>query len=513
MSQSLDSTKKELPDNALEAALPNNGIDVKANVVDWDGPDDAANPINWTSYKRWAHIIIVAILGLVPNMGTTMIAPGIDGVVADFNITSSTISTLAVTIFLLGLALGPMFFSSMGEVFGRLPVYHTANIIFIAFMIGNALCKNTAQFLIFRFISGCAGGMPLAMGGGTIADITLPAKRGLATALFSLGPLAGPVLGPVIGGFLAASKGWRWTFWLLAILGGAIEAATLMVMRETSPKILLERKTARLRVSTRNTDLRSKLAHKLTLQQILTQAFARPTMLLIRSPVVLALSLYAALVFGVIYLLFTTFNGVFRGQYGFSASISGLPYLGQGLALFIGVVLFSYLNPRIQAARMKADGLDKPKPEYRLLPMIWLSPCVALGLFIYGWTVFYKVHWMVPIIATAIIGLGAYFVLVGSPSWCALSVLKVANVYQMPTQLYLIELFGSRGAASALGANNVLRYGGGTFLPLAGPRLYEALNYGWGNSLLGFLALFFAIPPVLFYKYGERLRAKDNVVL
>jgi MFS family permease len=122
-----------------------------------------------------------------------MAAPGIDGVLADFNVRSSAVSSLAITIFLLGLALGPIFLSSMGEVYGRLPVYYTANVVFIAFMIGNALSKDIAQFMVFRFVSGCAGGMPLAMGGGTIADVTLPAKRGFATALFTLGPLAGPV--------------------------------------------------------------------------------------------------------------------------------------------------------------------------------------------------------------------------------------------------------------------------------------------------------------------------------
>ena len=321
------------------------------------------------------------------------------------------------------------------------------------------------------------------------------------------------MLGPVIGGFLAASNGWRWTFWLLAILGGAIEAATLILMRETSPKILLERKAARLRASTGNAHFRSKLAHKLTPQQVPTQALVRPTMLLIRSPVVLALSLYASLVFGVIYLLFTAFDSVFSGQYRFPASISGLVYLGLGIALVLGVVIFGSLNPRIQAARMKADGVDKPKPEYRLLLMIWLSPCVALGLFIYGWTAYYKVYWIVPIIGTFFIGLGAYFVLVSCIPCCYSAYQTRANFHQMPTQLYLIELFGSKGAPSALSAMNVLRYMGGTFLPLAGPRLYRALGYGWGNSLLGFLALLFALPPVLFYKYGERLRAKGPVVL
>ena len=176
--------------------------------------------------------------------------------------------------------------------------------------------------------------------------------------------------------------------------------------------MLLERKASQLRHSTGNTRLRSKLAHTLSHRQILTQSLVRPTMLLVRSPVVLALSLYAALVFGDIYILFTTFNGVFRGQYGFSSSVSGLVYLGLGIALVLGVVIFGNINPRIQAARMKADGVSTPKPEYRLLLMVWLSPCVAIGLFIYGWTTYYKVHWVAPIIGTFFIGFGAYFVLV-----------------------------------------------------------------------------------------------------
>lgn len=81
----------------------------------------------------------------------------------------------------------------------------------------------------------------------------------------------------------------------------------------------------------------------------------------------------------------------------------------------------------------------------------------------------------------------------------------------MPTQLYLVDLFGSEAAASALGANNLLRFLSSTFLPLAGPHMYRTLGYGWGNTLLGFLALAFVPAPVLLYRYGERLRAKTTV--
>lgn len=122
-------------------------------------------------------------------------------------------------------------------------------------------------------------------------------------------------------------------------------------------------------------------------------------------------------------------------------------------------------------------------------------------------------------IETGLIGFGAFFVLVSLSSYAtgqsqSSSTLvafysKLANsAWQMPAQLYLVGLFGSQAAASALGASNLLRFLSSTFLPLAGPAMYETLGYGWGDTLLGFLALAFVPFPVLFYKHGERLRAK-----
>lgn len=76
----------------------------------------------------------------------------------------------------------------------------------------------------------------------------------------------------------------------------------------------------------------------------------------------------------------------------------------------------------------------------------------------------------------------------------------------MTVQLYLIDTFGARGAASALAANTILRSLSATFLPIAGTPLYKSLGLGWGNSLLGFLAVAFIPVPLLFYRYGKRLR-------
>ncbi len=126
-------------------------------------------------------------------------------------------------------------------------------------------------------------------------------------------------------------------FWVLAIVGGAAGIAALVLLRETNPSFLLEGKAAQLRAATGNPHLQSKLAISLTARQLLSRALVRPAMLLIRSPIVLALSVYVGLIFGMMFLLFTTFTPVFETQYGFATATSGLVYLGLGVALVAGV--------------------------------------------------------------------------------------------------------------------------------------------------------------------------------
>lgn len=224
------------------------------------------------------------------------------------------------------------------------------------------------------------------------------------------------VLGPLLGGFIAGGAGWRWTFWFLAILGGTCEIACIILMRETHPKVLLERKTDRLSLDGEP---------KFEVQTYPSQCHAPAgTVLLVRSPILLVISLYVAVVFGTMYLLFTTFVPVFEDQYGFTKTVSGLTYLGLGVALIAAMVTFTMLSNRIQKARMEKEGVQQPRPEYRLLLMICFSPLVGIGLFLYGWTTEYKVHWIVPIIGTFVTGFGAYFVIVSTSSQSACEMYK-----------------------------------------------------------------------------------------
>ena len=121
------------------------------------------------------------------------------------------------------------------------------------------------------------------------------------------------------------------------------------------------------------------------------------------SPIVLLLSIDMAIVYGYLYLLFTTITEVFQSTYHFSQGSVGLTYLGLGIGMFLGLGIFGAASDYI-LKRQSAKG--EMKPEYRLPPMIPGAFFIPIGLFIYGWTAEKHVFWFVPILGSSLVGLG-----------------------------------------------------------------------------------------------------------
>ena len=147
-----------------------------------------------------------------------MFAPGIPEVMSEFKSNNVELASFVVSVYVLGYAFGPLIIAPISELYGRLVVYHTCNIMFVIFTIACAVSSNLNMLIGFRFLEGTFGSAPLTIGGGTIADMIIQEKRGGVMAIWAMGPLMGPVIGPVIGGYLSQAKGWRWVFWLITIV-------------------------------------------------------------------------------------------------------------------------------------------------------------------------------------------------------------------------------------------------------------------------------------------------------
>ncbi|OBT73613.1 hypothetical protein VF21_07311 [Pseudogymnoascus sp. 05NY08] len=481
-----------LPAPTREAilAVPGLTADVEAPgvyIVSWDGPDDKANPLNFSVSRRWLTVANVSLITFVTPLASSMFAPSVPTLMKEFGVESPLLSAFVVSVFILGFVIGPVVCSPLSELYGRLPIYHCSNVLFFLCTIACAESRSLNMLIGFRFLAGCAGAAALAIGGGTIADVIPVHHRGKAMVLFSMGPVLGPVVGPVGGGFAVQALGWRWIFWILTILSGCITVLTFAVMRETFAPTLLGRKTTRMQKDYPKYKFRSQYHTGMKASAYLRRSLVRPLRMLV-NPIVLILSIYLAVGYGYLYILFTTFAIVFRDQYGFSPGTVGLSFLGCGIGSLLGAILYYFTSDRILDRLSKATG---PQPEHRAPLMCYGAILMPIGLFMYGWAAEKQVHWIVPIIGTGIFGHA------------------LVMVFQSILN-YIVDTFDIY-SASALAANMVLRSLGGAFLPLAGEDMYATLGLGWGNSLLAFIAVALVPVPFAIFKYGHRIRAMATV--
>lgn len=143
--------------------------------------------------------------------------------------------------------------------------------------------------------------------------------------------------------------------------------------------------------------------------QHVIMALKRPFKLLFATPLVTIIATHIGVVYGMLYLLISTFSFVYSDQYGFSEGSTGLSFLPAGLGLLIGVQAFGHIHDYLVCTARKAMGPeDEYRPEVKLNPWIIVPTGLALpiGLFIYGWTAQYQIHWIVPMLGVVVFAAG-----------------------------------------------------------------------------------------------------------
>ncbi|KAK2745313.1 hypothetical protein FQN55_006217 [Onygenales sp. PD_40] len=461
------------------------------NLVTWSGPDDPENPLNWTRRAKWVAIIIVSSFTFISPVSSTMVAPALDVVAKELNITSSMEQVLVMSIFLLAYAIGPFLLGPLSEIFGRVTVLQLANLFFLVFNTACGFSKNKTQILTFRFLSGIGGSAPQALGGGVLSDCWKAEERGKSIAIYSLAPFIGPAVGPIAGGFIAKYTTWRWVFWSVSIVDAGVQVVAFLFLHETyAPKILAV-KAQKLRQSTGNSALRTKWeSENRTFGKLLRKSLVRPFIMLFTQPTIQALALYRAYLYGLMYLVLSSFPLVWEKTYHQPTDIASLNYISLGIGFIIGLQICAPLMDKIYC-RLKDHYNHPGRPEFRIPLMLPGGLLVPIGFFLYGWTAHFQIHWIVPNLAAVIFSIG---LIIGFQ--CA--------------QAYVVDAY-TQYAASATGAAAFLRTLAGFSFPLFAPSLYGALGLGWGNSVLAFISLLLGVvAPLLLWRYGEFLRGKST---
>lgn len=137
---------------------------VDGNTVDWDGPDDPGNPANFRSGFKAVNVGIISALTFITPLASSMFAPGVPQLMAEFNSSNALLADFVVSVYVLGFAIGPLVLAPASEMYGRAIIYHICNIGFIVFSVACAVSTNLGMLIAFRFFQGCFGSAPVTNG-------------------------------------------------------------------------------------------------------------------------------------------------------------------------------------------------------------------------------------------------------------------------------------------------------------------------------------------------------------
>lgn len=481
-----------IPKMGLDKDYPPMLPDSSAYTVSFNGPDDPLHPHNWPLKKKLIQCTLIGANTFAIAFVSAIFAQAVLPLSKIYHV-HTVVTTLSVTLYVLGFATGPVIWAPLSEIYGRRPVLVMSSFAFCCFNFAVATSDRLESILICRFFAGCLGAAPLVVVPASFADMFGNQTRGTAIVVFSMCVFCGPLLAPFIGGFIVANHrlGWRWTEFITGILAAASFVLIILFEVETHHPIILVEKAREIKRRTGNWGIHAPHDEfELSIKEIVENNLTRPIRMLFTEPILLLITIYNAFIYGMLYLFLTAYPLVFAGGYGMAPGVAELPYFGLVIGQFLGGLFCIYCE-RDYNKKMAAAG-GKIIPENRLPPMIAGGVAFPIGLLWFCWTGNYHehVHWIVPTISGLFTGFG---------------LIAIFN----PSMNYIIDAY-LLFAASAMAGNSFLRSTFGGVFPLFASFMFKNMGTNWAGLLLGLFAVVLIACPVGFLKYGKKLRQKSK---
>ncbi|GAB1310728.1 Synaptic vesicle transporter SVOP [Madurella fahalii] len=448
---------------------------------------DPENPKNWSKAFKWYITMVVAVTCFVVAFCSSVITADVGGVSEEFGV-SHEAALVPISVFVVGFGVGPMVFAPLSEVYGRRIIYGSTLLLAVIFIIPCAVSKNIGTLIVCRTIDGIAFSAPMTLVGGTLADLWRNEERGVPMAAFSAAPFIGPAIGPLIGGWLSLA-GWRWLYWIQLIFAFIVWVLITFTVPETYAPTILARHAAKLRKQTgdRGHVTEAELDPR-PFSERMRVFLIRPFQLLFRELIVLLISLYMSVLYGLLYMFFVAYPIIFEVRKGYSPGITGLMFIPVAVGVVCSAACAPWVNKHYLSLVAKHNG--KPPAEARLIPMMISCWFIPIGLFIFAWTSYKHLTWVGPCLAGLPIGFGFIF------------------LYNSANN-YLVDSYQHQ-AASALAAKTFIRSFWGAGCVLFTEQMYDRMGDQWASCFLAFLGLACCAIPFGFWKYGAAIRKRSK---
>jgi DHA1 family bicyclomycin/chloramphenicol resistance-like MFS transporter len=189
-----------------------------------------SSPFQGKRLPGW--LILMAALTAMGALSIDMYLPSFSFIAKDLGVASNTIQ-LTLSTFLIGLALGQMFYGPISDRFGRKPPLYFGICLYVVSSIGCTFAPNIETLLVLRFFQGLGGSSGMVIPRAVVRDKMGADGAARAFSMLMLVFGLAPILAPFIGGLLLTFSTWRAIFATLTVFGAICLICTHRVMEET----------------------------------------------------------------------------------------------------------------------------------------------------------------------------------------------------------------------------------------------------------------------------------------
>lgn len=178
---------------------------------------DPADPYNWPLWKRIANLVLVAFHAFMGTFIAAGIIAAYEDIAVDLDVSIQKVSYLtSLQIAILGG--GPLVWKPLSQRFGRRPIFLVSLVLSCVCNIGCATSPGYASMAACRALAAFFICPAMAIGSAVVAETFFKRERARYMGVWTVMVTLGVPTGPFIFGFVAQRVGYRWIYWILAIV-------------------------------------------------------------------------------------------------------------------------------------------------------------------------------------------------------------------------------------------------------------------------------------------------------
>ncbi|KAF1810953.1 MFS transporter [Eremomyces bilateralis CBS 781.70] len=201
-------------------------------ILDPQPSESPNDPLNWSSLRRDAALVFLGFYCMIGGGMTPVLAAGFNDVAETFDVTVPQVA-LTTGLYMMGMGVGGVIMSPTAILFGKRPVYLITSLLFVGTSIWCALANSYISLLVGRIFQGIAISPVECLPSATIAEIFFLHERAYRLGIYSMLLLGGKNIVPLVSAAIIQAKGWRWVFWVVAMVVGGCFFLLFFFLPET----------------------------------------------------------------------------------------------------------------------------------------------------------------------------------------------------------------------------------------------------------------------------------------